>query len=268
VPPQPPTVHRPARTYLRAVPADAQGITVAAPPPPAATSATAWLSVLLPVAGSAGSAGFLLLLSGRRSVLAVALLAGTVLLSLGLGLAARRRERRARRGERDRYRAYLGTVRARLDELATAQRDAAEFLLPNPARLLALAGRPERLWERRPTDHDFLTVRLGRGPVLLACSVRLESGGPLADHDPGAPRRGRGPGRAGRRAGRGRPARPRRGRRRRRPQRARALVRALLCYLAVLHAPDDLRTLACIEGDRGPLRGGGYWLKWLPLPEM
>jgi DNA segregation ATPase FtsK/SpoIIIE, S-DNA-T family len=224
----------------------------------------AWLAVLVPLAGSAGSVGFLLLLPGRRSVLAVALLVGTVLLSVGLGLASRRHERRARRRDRDRYRAYLATVRERLDELATAQRHAAEFLLPDPARLLALAGQPERLWERRPTDHDFLTVRLGRGPVPLACPVRLESDGPLAHHDPdllaeaeelveragtlaGAPvavnLRDFGVLAVGGDVDRGR-----------------ALVGALLCHLAVLHAPDDLHILAgTTDRDRATaawMRGG------------
>jgi hypothetical protein len=115
MPPLPTTVYRPARTHPRAVPGDgrAPGVAVAAPPVRTATSRMAWLAVLVPLAGSAGSVGFLLLLPGRRSVLAVALLVGTVLLSLGLGLASRRHERRARRRDRDRYRAYLATVRER-----------------------------------------------------------------------------------------------------------------------------------------------------------
>jgi S-DNA-T family DNA segregation ATPase FtsK/SpoIIIE len=250
------------------VPGDgcSQEIAVAAPPLLAAPSATAWLAVLLPVAGSAGSVGFVLLLPGSRSLLPVALLGGTVLLSLGLGLAARWRERHARRRQRDRYRAYLGTIRGRLDELAAAQRDAAEFLLPDLARLLALAGRPERRWERRPSDRDFLTARVGRGPVPLACPVRLESGGPLADHDPELLAEAEElVGRAAALAGmpvavdlRGLGVLAVGGT----PERARALVRALLCHLAVLHAPDDLRILAGTCGRGGAAAWDG--LKWLP----
>jgi S-DNA-T family DNA segregation ATPase FtsK/SpoIIIE len=240
-------------------------VVVAAPPTLPATPGGGWLSALLPLAGCAGSAGLLLLLPGRRPALTAALVAGTVLASACSGLWLRRLERRGRRRARARYLAHLAAVRARLDQVAAAQRQAAEFLLPEPERLLGLAGRDGRLWERRRGDADFLRARLGRGPLPLACPVRLESGGPLADHDPellaaaeeivsdartlaGAPvgvdLRELGVVAVG-------------GQR----DRAAALVRALLCHLAVLHAPDDLRILACAAPGTAP---AWQWLKWLP----
>ncbi len=261
--PQPFTLYRPARTYPRSPPADQ--VVVAAPPAYPVTPGAGWLSHLLPLAGGAGSVGLLLLLPGRRSFLAVALAAGTVLASAVAGLWLRQVELRSRRRAGARYRAHLDAVRARLDQVAAVQCKAAEFLLPEPERLLALAGRPARLWERRPRDGDFLRARVGRGPVALACPVRLESGGPLADHDPellaaaeelvgsartlaGAPvavdLRGLGVVAVGGQL-----------------DRASALVRALLCHLAVLHAPDDLRILAYAAPGRA---GAWEWLKWLP----
>ncbi|HEX6676217.1 MAG TPA: type VII secretion protein EccCa [Actinomycetes bacterium] len=263
MPPQTFTFYRPARAYPRPPPVDE--VVVATPPAQPATPGTGWLSQLLPLAGSAGSVGLLLLLPGRRSFLAVALVAGTVLASAAAGLWLRRGELRARRRTGARYRAHLDAVRARLDEVATVQREAAGFLLPEPERLLALAGRPARLWERRPGDGDFIRARLGRGPVPLACPVRLESGGPLADHDPelfaaaealvagartlaGMPvavdLRGLGVVAVGGQ-----------------PDRTGALVRALLCHLAVLHAPDDLRILCYAPPGRA---AEWEWLKWLP----
>ena len=90
--------------------------------------------------------------------------------------------------------------------------------------------------------------------MALACPVRLESGGPLADHDPellaGAEELVEAAGalagvpvavdlrQLGVVAVGGH------------PKRATALVRALLCHLAVLHAPDDLRILACASPGR------------------
>jgi len=263
VPPQSFTFYRPARTHPWSPPGDE--VVVAAPAVQPVTPSRGWLAHLLPLAGGAGSVGLLLLLPGRRSLLAVALVAGTVLASAAAGLWLRRGELRAGRRAGARYRAHLDAARARLDEVAAVQRQAAEFLLPEPERLLALAGRPARLWERRPGDGDFLRARIGRGPVALACPVRLESGGPLADHDPellataealvadartlaGMPVAvdlgGLGVVVVG-------------GER----DRASALVSALLCHLAVLHAPDDLRILAYAPPGREAAWG---WLKWLP----
>jgi hypothetical protein len=129
----------------------------------------AWLAVLVPLAGSAGSVGFLLLLPGRRSVLAVALLLGTVLLSLGLGLASRRHERRASRRDRDRYRAYLGTVRERLDELATAQHEQREY---RAAARIPQPPSPQGDAKRRRSRHGR------RGPRPRSGSVPRSGGLP------------------------------------------------------------------------------------------
>jgi DNA segregation ATPase FtsK/SpoIIIE, S-DNA-T family len=260
---QPFTFYRPARTHPR--PPSGDEVVVAAPPTLSASPGGGWLSALLPLAGCAGSAGLLLLLPGRRSGLTVTLVAGTVLASACGGLWLRRLERRARRRARARYLAHLEAVRARLDEVAAVQRQATEFLLPGPERLLGLAGRDGRLWERRPGDADFLRARVGRGPLQLACPVRLESGGPLADHDPGLLAAAEELVEGGRTLAGAPVAVDLRepgvvavgGQ----PDRAAALVRALLCHLAVLHAPDDLRVLACAAPGRA---AAWEWLKWLP----
>jgi S-DNA-T family DNA segregation ATPase FtsK/SpoIIIE len=55
---------------------------------------------------------------------------------------------------------------------------------PDPPSLWATVERTDRLWERRPADADFLTVRVGRGPVPLAAPVRLDRpADPLVDLD-------------------------------------------------------------------------------------
>jgi DNA segregation ATPase FtsK/SpoIIIE, S-DNA-T family len=73
----------------------------------------------------------------------------------------------------------------RADQLAAAQLAAAEHVHPDPPELWTAVTRADRLWERRPADADFLTVRVGRGPIPLAVPVRLDGAGdPLADHEP------------------------------------------------------------------------------------
>jgi S-DNA-T family DNA segregation ATPase FtsK/SpoIIIE len=183
-------VHRRARTHPP--PLAAGELLVAAPPAVAwsAPPAAAWLQYLVPLLGGAGSLAFLFAVPGPRHPLLVAAVAGTAVASLALGvglrLAERRNARRARRRERSRYLAHLAQVAAAADHLAAAQLAAADHLHPDPARLWALACQAERLWERRPDDDDFLTVRVGRGPVPLHAPVRLDAaGGPLVERDAG-----------------------------------------------------------------------------------
>jgi DNA segregation ATPase FtsK/SpoIIIE, S-DNA-T family len=251
--PDPFLVHRSARAHPQPLPTGE--LLVAAPPtvswPGPATAA--WLQYLVPMLGGAGSLAFLFAVPGPRHPLLVVAVAGTAVASLGLGVVLRLHERRtarkARRRERSRYLAHLAQVAAAADQLATAQLAAADHLHPDPPRLWTLVCRAERLWERRPTDDDFLTVRVGRGPVPLHAPVRLDAaGGPLVERDatlldaaealvrraawlPEAPVTV-----PLRRLGVLALTGPR--------GRVRALARALLCQLAALHAPDDLRILA------------------------
>jgi DNA segregation ATPase FtsK/SpoIIIE, S-DNA-T family len=263
-------VHRTARAHPR--PAAAGELLLAPPPAVASTgpAATAWLQYLVPLLGGAGSFAFLLAVPGPRHPWLVVAVVGTAVASLALGLALRlaerRAARRARRRERSRYLAHLARIAAAAEDLAAAQLAAADHLHPDPPRLLGLTGRAERLWERRPADDDFLTVRVGRGPVPLAAPLRLAAAaGPLVEHDPellaAAEALVR---RAGwlpdapvavplRRLGVVAVSGPR--------DRVRALARALVCQLAVLHAPDDLRILAGFPPAALP---AWEWLKWLP----
>jgi DNA segregation ATPase FtsK/SpoIIIE, S-DNA-T family len=251
--PDPFLVHRSARAHPQPLPTGE--LLVAAPPtvswPGPATAA--WLQYLVPLLGGAGSLAFLFAVPGPRHPLLVVAVAGTAVASLGLGVVLRLHERRtarkARRRERSRYLAHLAQVTAAADQLATAQLAAADHLHPDPPRLWTLVCRAERLWERRPTDDDFLTVRVGRGPVPLHAPVRLDAaGGPLVERDatlldaaealvrraawlPEAPVTV-----PLRRLGVLALTGPR--------DRVRALAGALLCQLTALHAPDDLRILA------------------------
>jgi S-DNA-T family DNA segregation ATPase FtsK/SpoIIIE len=263
-------VHRRARAHP---PPLATGeLLVAAPPAVAwpAPAAAAWLQYLVPLLGGAGSLAFLLAVPGPRHPLLVAAVAGTAVASLALGvglrLAERRTARRARRRERSRYLAHLAQVGAAAGHLAAAQLAAADHLHPDPPRLWALVCRAERLWERRPADDDFLTVRVGRGPVPLHAPVRLDAaGGPLVERDAGLQAAAEA---LVRRAG-WLPQAPVTVPLRRLgvlaltgpTGRARALARALLCQLAAFHAPDDLRILAAFPPAALP---AWDWLKWLP----
>ena len=261
------TYYRPVRAYPRPVP-DAE-VVVAAPPPLTLGGAAGWLPYLLPLASSVGSIGLLLAVPGRKSLGLVAAVAGMVVVSVVLGLLMhalqRRASRRAKRHERERYLAYLEDIRHQLSGVAARQREAAAWCFPDLAWIWSLVARRERLWERRPSDDDFLSVRIGRGTVPLGCRVRLEPGGPLAQHDPEllaaaqhlvedaarlpdmplvVPLR-----RSGVVAVTGA------------HERARPLLCSLLVQLAAFHAPDELQIIAAFPP---AARAAWDWLKWLP----
>ena len=263
-------VHRPVRAHPRPLPA--VELTVAAPPTvaEAAASLAGWLQYLVPLVGGGGSVAFLFAVPGPRPAWLVALVAGAAVASvaagLGLRLVERRAARRARRRQRSRYLAHLEQVAVDANRLAAAQLAAAEHVHPElPARWAAV-DRTDRLWERRPGDADFLTVRVGRGPVPLAAPARLDTaGGPLAEYDPDLLAQAED---VVRRAGwlpdapvtvplrqlgvlalTG-PA-----------PRTRALARSLVLELAAFHAPGDLQLLAAHPATAGP---AWEWLRLLP----
>jgi S-DNA-T family DNA segregation ATPase FtsK/SpoIIIE len=263
-------VHRPVRAHPRPPPAGE--LVVAAPPVVSwtASSLAGWLSYLVPLVGSGGSVAFLLAFPGPRPAWLVTLVLGAAVASVAVGLALRlaerRAARRARRRERARYLTHLRRVAAAVERLAADQLAAAEHLHPDPPRLWTTVDQTDRLWERRAADDDFLTVRVGRGPVPLAAPVRLDlTAGPLLEHDPELLQAAE---RLVRRAG-WLPAAPVTVPLRRvgvlaltgPPDRARALARAILCELAAFHAPDDLRILATHPAGAHP---AWRWLDRLP----
>ncbi|HET6752062.1 MAG TPA: FtsK/SpoIIIE domain-containing protein, partial [Actinomycetes bacterium] len=263
-------VHRPVRAYPRPLPAI--DLTVAAPPTIGwtASSLAGWLQYLVPLVGSGGSVAFLFAIPGPRPAWLIALVVGaavaSVLAGLVLRLVERRTARRARRRERSRYLAHLEQVAIQANRLAAAQLAVAEHLHPDLPTLWATIDQTNRLWERRPSDADFLTVRVGRAPIPLATPARLDTaGGPLVEYDadllqaaedlvgranwlPDAPVTVplrqlpilslTGP-----------------------PARTRALARSLVCQLAAFHAPDDLQILAAHPPSARP---AWEWMRWLP----
>jgi DNA segregation ATPase FtsK/SpoIIIE, S-DNA-T family len=242
-------VHRPVRAHPRPPPAGE--LVVAAPPVVGwtASGVAGWLQYLVPLVGSGGSVAFLFAFGGPRPAWLVALVIGAAVASVAVGAALRLTERRARRRERARYLAHLRQVASAVERLAATQVAAAEHVHPDLPKLWTTVDQTDRLWERRPTDDDFLTVRVGRGPVPLAAPVRLDTApGPLVEHDPELLRAAEDLVRRAawlpaapvvvplRRLGVLALTGP--------PERARALARAILCELAAFHGPGDLRILA------------------------
>ncbi len=245
----------------------AADIVVAAPPElPQPTSP---LLRLLPVGMSIATLGAMALAllsspAGTRNPAWLAL-PMMMLVSVVLTSIAQRGRRHGGQIGADRadYLDYLTRLRRSVAETAAAQRASLTWHHPDPAVLWVWIGGP-RMWERRSSDPDFCLVRVGIGtqplsgrliapeiaagqrsdPVTTAAARRFVrthealADVPVAvdltataaltvDGD---------------------------------PARVRALLRALICQLAVLHPPDPLLIAAVIDG---PNRVHWDWLKWL-----
>jgi DNA segregation ATPase FtsK/SpoIIIE, S-DNA-T family len=199
---------------------------------------------------------------------------GGAALGLGMGgmalgqLARGRGDRKIKlNGLRRDYLRYLGQVRRKVRRAAAAQREALEWSSPAPRELRWLVTGAElaRVWERRPSDDDFGSVRLGTGTQHLAVRLIPPQTKPVEDLDPlcaGALRRfmraharlpGLPVGIALRSFSRVSVSGD--------DETAAAMVRAMIAQIAVFHSPDDMRICVCASPERIARWG---WVKWLP----
>lgn len=182
LPVSPPAFNRPPRLQLEALPLE----TIELPTPPNVTenSEQGWLLTLIPLLGIGSMALFYALLNtnGRGGLFAVPLLLLGIITVAGTLAANRARRKEAqRRREKDviQYVRQLDRKRARLQAAHDVQRTILQHNFPTPDSLYDIAlNHSTRLWERRPEDSDFTTLRIGSG--------RIESQIPVQAPDPDA----------------------------------------------------------------------------------
>jgi len=257
--------HRPARTFPPSVPE--QRVSLPSPPlKPRDNQTSSWLYVLLPLLSSVSMAAYMIS-AGRTWLMVLGIL--FVFLSVGVTVYVRTQMRRQNgrnmRRQRDRYLEYLGELRKQARESAATQREVSAFLYPSPRRLWALVIGRRRIWERRPSDPDFLRVRLGlgRGEPALRLDLARRSD-PMSEYEAESEWAAEdlmkdcstvslqpawvdlanvgvlsllGP-----------------------PDRGGNLLGLLLMQVAVLHAPDDVRLVVLLSDPESMLS----WAKWLP----
>jgi S-DNA-T family DNA segregation ATPase FtsK/SpoIIIE len=132
-----------------------------------------WLTVL-PAVGGLAAMVLIFSAGGTSTQVAAGVLFGVSALAMAGGQLARTSGDRSRRIADDRrdYLRHLAKVRRAARSAATEQAEALFWLHPDPRGLLSLI-RTSRLWERRPTDPDFASVRLGLGDQALALDLHL-----------------------------------------------------------------------------------------------
>lgn len=200
----------------------------------------------------------LALVLDRPQFLLFALLSPLML--LGTWLSDRRHRRRSRGGDLRAHTADVARAEAARDAALTADRRACLRSTPDLAIVGAVARGPgQRLWERRPGDPDFGTVRVGTGCRPTGVSVRGTGGTtnlwaadrPLVLALPALGVVGcAGP-----------------------PGPLHELVRGVVVQLAVWHSPRDLTLVLVLPP--GEPAADWAWLRWLPhlrrappLPEL
>jgi S-DNA-T family DNA segregation ATPase FtsK/SpoIIIE len=248
------------------------GEVVIDPPPPVPTSAPAnLLARLLPVALVVAMVGMMVLYFGSgaaasRGPMFTLFPVMMVMSVLGTLVYSARGSGRTAELNRDRrnYLNYLDGIDLAAAGTACVQRNSLHSAYPDPDLLWTLAG-SVRMWQRRPADADFGVVRVGVGEVALATRLRTPEPAPAAEQDPVTvtalrrmvDRRStvsdvpvtmelRNTGSltiVGDRA------------------QARALVRAVVCGLAMAHGPHDVRVAAVLDEVSSRQ---WEWLKWLP----
>ncbi len=157
-------IHRPARVTAPLTPPDEVPL---AAPPQQGDGAVGGLPIqsMLPVLGSMSSITMMVVLRGNPIMVVVGAMVLVVALIGGVGMALGHRgaASRTRKRERERYLDHLEKTRSRLRGEHAEIRERALTLNPAPTRLGEIASNPERLWERRRQDSDFLSVRVGSG---------------------------------------------------------------------------------------------------------
>ncbi len=243
------------------------------PPPELARAAKdgGALMQALPMLASVGSVAFFFM---PGSNMLMKLMGGmTLLSSLGfvvMSLTKGRSGGKAKTSDARRdYLRYLSQVRTQVRKTQQQQYTAQMWSHPNPAHLWAIVTSGQRLWERRPTDGDFVQVRLGSGAQRLSTPLVAPETAPVDELEPvcadalrrfitvqgtleGLPLAVSfrtfwhvliGP------AGDGS------------ADDARGEARAILAQLATFHAPDEARICVIAAENR---RRHWEWVKWLP----
>jgi DNA segregation ATPase FtsK/SpoIIIE, S-DNA-T family len=197
--------NRPPR--LRAVPRVRRVDLPPPPTPPSSQSGSMMGMLIIPLIASTATSGvfilFALTAGGAQQTLmliaAVVMVAGTGLPVAWMYFEDRGRVKRERRLQLTEYRRRLRNRESDLLQLRAEEQAIREEHDPDAATLLDRArARHRQLWERRPTDDDFLTLRLGLGLARSEVEVSFPGetshpppyaaeGGPLASAVPASP---------------------------------------------------------------------------------
>ncbi|HWE90217.1 MAG TPA: type VII secretion protein EccCa [Pseudonocardiaceae bacterium] len=147
------------------------------------------LMKLLPavmIVASVGMMVFMFIVGGRNPMsmmMGGMMLIGTVGMMGGGGGRGGGAKKAEMNEDRKDYLRYLGQMRDRAREATLEQRHEREWIHPDPQALWSIAT-SRRMWERRPTDGDFMHLRVGRGSQRLDTRLVPPQTGPVEELEP------------------------------------------------------------------------------------
>jgi ESX secretion system protein EccC len=223
--------------------------------------------MFLPMLGSVSLIAFSFVYNNpifRLIAIGIAVLMLTV--GIGMRLQQKHQFRKQRRKNAELYRRYLSDLDDRLSALSVAQRDRAARIHPGVDGAWTLVNEGRYVWERRAADPGSMHARIGLGSVPLAAPLSLDlAADPLVEYEPDLLEEATevyeryrelpqlpvtvASGGLGSLAVIGA------------PDTTRAWTRSVLCSMAALHAPDDLKALAFFPPEAAE---EWTWMKWLP----
>ena len=144
-----------------------------------------WVSVLLPVLGTLIASLVLSLLNGGTGMLfSVPMMLTGILVTIYNHQSQKKKYKQREELLQSKYQAYISECEEKLKEVARNQRDAALYDAPTLRQCLGMAQRVDRrLWERMPSDRDFLSLRVGLGEEPLRAKVQTPKMGFVLEED-------------------------------------------------------------------------------------
>lgn len=124
--------------------------------------------------GPALTSGLFALLGGMSSLMTVGMMASNLIFpTISRRKATERQEAYEQRRQKE-YKAYINSLEAQLQGIATKQLKTLEKLLPPPAEMARqLLQDSKHLWDRRKEQEDCLQIRIGTGELPLQCDITL-----------------------------------------------------------------------------------------------
>lgn len=144
-----------------------------------------WVSVLLPVAGTlVASLVLSLVSSGTGMLFSVPMMLTGILVTIYNHRVQKKRYEHREELLKTKYQAYINECEEKIKEVVRNQQDTALYDAPAPKRCLDMARNVDcRLWERNPSDGDFLSLRVGLGEEPLHAKMQTPKVGFVLEED-------------------------------------------------------------------------------------
>lgn len=144
-----------------------------------------WLTVLLPpLLMAAVMTASALFLSGSAAMLSGVMMLVSVLTSILNYQSQKKKYQSMVLLRREKYREYLAARRGEIQALNAQRLDALHRIHPDVQRCMQMAlAKNRRLWERRPQDADFLSLRVGTGTAASPVRIKTPRLGVLLQED-------------------------------------------------------------------------------------